>query len=63
VLRAIATFAEAAGFASLCAGEHVVPVDRPTSRYPYADDVQLAVPSDADWCPLIALSVAAPLRA
>jgi probable F420-dependent oxidoreductase len=60
VLRAIATSAEAAGFASLWAGEHVVLVDRPTSRYPYADDGQLAVPSDADWLdPLIALSVAA----
>ena len=60
VLRAIATSAEAAGFASLWAGEHVILVDRPTSRYPYAEDGQLAVPSHADWLdPLIALSIAA----
>ena len=60
VLRAVATSAEAAGFASLWAGEHVVLVDRPASRYPYAEDGQLAVPSDTDWLdPLIALSVAA----
>ena len=60
VLRAIATSAEAAGFATLWSGEHVVLVDRPASRYPYAEDGQLAVPSDADWLdPLITLSVAA----
>ena len=60
VLRAVATSAEAAGFASLWVGEHVVLVDRPVSDYPYADDGQLAVPSDIDWLdPLIALSVAA----
>ena len=60
VLRAIATSAEATGFASLWAGEHVILVDRQTSRYPYAEDGQLAVPSDADWLdPLIALSIAA----
>jgi alkanesulfonate monooxygenase SsuD/methylene tetrahydromethanopterin reductase-like flavin-dependent oxidoreductase (luciferase family) len=44
----------------LWAGEHVILVDRPTSRYPYAEDGQLAVPSNADWLdPLIALSIAA----
>jgi probable F420-dependent oxidoreductase len=60
VLRAIATSAEATGFASLWAGEHVILVDRQTSRYPYAEDGQLAVPSGADWLdPLIALSIAA----
>jgi len=35
VLRAVATSAEAAGFASLWACEHVVLVDRPASRYPF----------------------------
>jgi probable F420-dependent oxidoreductase len=60
ILRAVATSAEAAGFASLWVGEHVVLVDHPTSRYPYAADGRLAVPSHADWLdPLIALSFAA----
>lgn len=60
VLRTVAASAEAAGFASLWAGEHVVLVDQPTSRYPYADDGRLAVPGDADWLdPLIVLSVVA----
>ena len=39
----------AAGFATLWAGEHVVMVDAPASRYPYADDGRIAVPADADW--------------
>src|SRR5690349_13630297 len=60
VIDAVAAGAEAAGFATLWAGEHVVMVDEPASRYPYADDGRIAVPADADWLdPLIALSFAA----
>jgi alkanesulfonate monooxygenase SsuD/methylene tetrahydromethanopterin reductase-like flavin-dependent oxidoreductase (luciferase family) len=56
----MASSAEAAGFASLWASEHVVLVDRPASRYPYAADGQPPFPSDSDWLhPLIALSLAA----
>jgi probable F420-dependent oxidoreductase len=52
--------AEGAGFATLWAGEHVVMVDEPASRYPYADDGRIAVPADADWLdPMIGLSFAA----
>jgi probable F420-dependent oxidoreductase len=60
VIDAVAVAAEAAGFATLWAGEHVVMVDEPASRYPYADDGRIAVPADADWLdPLIGLSFAA----
>jgi probable F420-dependent oxidoreductase len=60
VIRAVASAAEAAGFATLWAGEHVVLVDQPTSRYPYSSDGRIAVPADADWLdPLLALSFAA----
>jgi probable F420-dependent oxidoreductase len=60
VIDAVAATAEAAGFATLWAGEHVVMVDEPASRYPYADDGRIAVPADADWLdPLIGLSFAA----
>src|SRR3954462_16043882 len=60
VIDAVAAGAEAAGFATVWAGEHVVMVDEPASRYPYADDGRIAVPADADWLdPLIGLSFAA----
>ena len=60
VIRAVASVAEASGFATLWAGEHVVLVDQPTSRYPYSADGRIAVPADADWLdPLLALSFAA----
>jgi probable F420-dependent oxidoreductase len=60
VIDAVAAAAEAAGFATLWAGEHVVMVDDPASRYPYAADGQIAVPPQADWLdPLIGLSFAA----
>jgi len=60
VIRAVAMAAEAAGFATLWAGEHVVLVDRPRSRYPYSDDGRMAVPAAADWLdPLLGLSFAA----
>ncbi len=46
--------------ATLWAGEHVVMVDRPASRYPYSGDGAIAVPAAADWLdPLVALSFAA----
>lgn len=60
VIRAVAVAAEAAGFATLYAGEHVVLVDRPGSRYPYSDDGRIAVPATADWLdPLLGLGFAA----
>ncbi|WP_225823641.1 LLM class F420-dependent oxidoreductase [Streptomyces naphthomycinicus] len=60
IVRAVAHAAEAQGFSRLWAGEHVVLVDTPASRYPYSDDGRIAVPADADWLdPLLALSFAA----
>jgi probable F420-dependent oxidoreductase len=60
VIRAVARAAETAGFSSLWAGEHVVLVDRPRSRYPYSADGRIAVQSDADWLdPLLCLTYAA----
>src|SRR3954453_3579418 len=60
VIDAVAAAAESAGFATLWSGAHVVMVDDPASRYPYADDGRIAVPADADWLdPLIGLSFAA----
>src|ERR1700733_6240268 len=57
VIRSVAMSAEAAGFATLWAGEHVVLVDQPTSRYPYSADGRIAVPAAADWLdPLLGLS-------
>jgi probable F420-dependent oxidoreductase len=49
VVISVARAAEDCGFATLWAGEHVVMVDRPGSRYPYAEDGRIAVPSHADW--------------
>ena len=60
VIRAVAIAAEAAGFATLWSGEHVVMVDEPASRYPYSPDGQIAVPAAADWLdPLLSLSYTA----
>jgi probable F420-dependent oxidoreductase len=57
VIRAVAMAAEAAGFATLWSGEHVVLVDQPRSRYPYSADGRIAVPAAADWLdPLLGLS-------
>jgi alkanesulfonate monooxygenase SsuD/methylene tetrahydromethanopterin reductase-like flavin-dependent oxidoreductase (luciferase family) len=57
IIRAVAVAAEAGGFATLWSGEHVVLVDRPASRYPYAADGKIAVAADADWIdPLLGLS-------
>jgi len=60
VIDAVAAAAEHFGFATLWSGEHVVMVDEPQSRYPYADDGRIAVPAGADWIdPLIGLGFAA----
>lgn len=60
VIDAVASTADECGFATLWAGEHVVMVDRPSSRYPYSDDGVIAVAAQADWLdPMIALSFAA----
>jgi probable F420-dependent oxidoreductase len=60
VIDAVSRCAEDAGIATLWAGEHVVMVDEPDSRYPYSDDGRIAIPADADWLdPLVALSFAA----
>jgi alkanesulfonate monooxygenase SsuD/methylene tetrahydromethanopterin reductase-like flavin-dependent oxidoreductase (luciferase family) len=60
VIDAVAAAAETAGFATMWAGEHVVMVDRTWSRYPYAEDGQIAVSLTADWLdPMVCLSFAA----
>jgi probable F420-dependent oxidoreductase len=60
IIRAVAAAGEAAGFATLWAGEHVVLVDQPSSRYPYSADGRIAVPPGEDWLdPLLALTFAA----
>lgn len=60
VIDAVAAAAEQCGFGTLWAGEHVVMVDNPESRYPYSSDGQIAVPAHADWLdPLVVLSFAA----
>ena len=60
IIAAVGTAAEAGGFATLWAGEHVVMADRPASTYPYSADGRIAVPADADWLdPLLALSYVA----
>lgn len=60
VIVAVARAAERAGFARLWAGEHIVMVDGPDERYPYAQDGRIAVPSDADWLdPFATLAFAA----
>ncbi len=60
VIDSVSTTAEACGFSTLWAGEHVVMVDRSASRYPYSADGQIAVPSTADWLdPIVCLSFVA----
>lgn len=60
MIDAVAAAAETCGFATLWSGEHLVMVEDPTSRYPYADDGRIAVPAAADWLdPLIGLSFVA----
>lgn len=56
VVEAVARAADARGFATLWCGEHVVMIDSPSSRYPYASDGRIPVPTDADWLdPLVTL--------
>ena len=60
VIDAVASGAEARGFATLWSGEHVVMVDDSSSRYPYSADGRIAVPPTADWNdPMIGLSFVA----
>lgn len=60
VIAEVSAAAERCGFATLWSGEHVVMVDQSTSRYPYSDDGQIAVPAQADWIdPMIGLAFAA----
>lgn len=60
VIDAVASTADGCGFATLWAGEHVVMVDRSTSRYPYSEDGRIAVAAQADWLdPMVTLSFAA----
>jgi probable F420-dependent oxidoreductase len=60
IVAAVAGRADELGFATLWCGEHVVMVDEPGSRYPYADDGKIAVAPAADWLdPLLALTFAA----
>lgn len=60
VIDAVAAAAEKCGFATLWSGEHVVMVDRSSSKYPYSDDGQIAVPAVADWIdPMIGLGFVA----
>ncbi len=62
VIGSVARAADAAGFATLWAGEHVVMVDRPDTPYPYAEDGRIAVPSDAAWLdPMVLLGYVAAL--
>ncbi|HEV2309604.1 MAG TPA: LLM class F420-dependent oxidoreductase [Acidimicrobiia bacterium] len=46
-LAAYAESAEAAGFASIWVGEHVVFLDEYSSRYPYSDDGRIGLPSES----------------
>jgi probable F420-dependent oxidoreductase len=62
VLGETARAADAAGFATLWMGEHVVLFDRQTSRYPYSEGGEFPVSGDVDWLdPLVALGFAAAL--
>src|SRR5262245_17163514 len=52
--------AEAAGFATLWMGEHVVLFEQHESRYPYSADGAFSLPPTVDWLdPFVALSFAA----
>jgi len=46
-LAAYAESAEAAGFASIWVGEHVVFLDEYTSKYPYAEDGRIGLPAES----------------
>jgi probable F420-dependent oxidoreductase len=60
VLVEAARAADAAGFATLWMGEHVVLFDRHASRYPYSEGGEFPVGGDTDWLdPLVSLGFAA----
>jgi probable F420-dependent oxidoreductase len=62
VVGAVARTADTLGFSTLWSGEHIVMVDRPDSRYPYATDGKIAVPADSGWLdPLVTLTYVAAL--
>src|SRR6516164_7729673 len=59
-LRAIASAADATGFATLWMGQHVVLFDRHDSKYPYSERGEFSVPATTDWLdPFVALSATA----
>jgi probable F420-dependent oxidoreductase len=59
-LRAVASAADTAGFATLWMGQHVVLFDRHDSKYPYSEGGEFSVPATTDWLdPFVALSAAA----
>ena len=59
-LRAIASAADATGFATLWMGQHVVLFDRHDSKYPYSERGEFSVLATTDWLdPFVALSAAA----
>src|SRR5262245_39293463 len=60
IVRAAAPGAEDAGFATLWVGEHVVLLERPASRYPYAEGGDFPIDPSIDWLdPLATLTFAA----
>jgi probable F420-dependent oxidoreductase len=60
VIDAVASEAESCGFATLWAGEHVIAVEKSSSRYPYSPTGRIAVPAHVAWNdPMITLSFAA----
>ena len=60
IIRAVAFGAEQHGFATLWAGEHVIAVEKSSSRYPYSPSGRIGVPAHVAWNdPMITLSFAA----
>ncbi len=60
IIALVAQTVEQAGFHSLWAPEHVVLLDQYASRYPYAADGRIPVPTEADLLdPFVALTYAA----
>jgi len=60
IVRATARAAENAGFATLWVGEHVVLLETPASRYPYAETGDFPIDPGVDWLdPFATLTFAA----
>jgi probable F420-dependent oxidoreductase len=60
ILCDTARAADAAGFATLWMGEHVVLFEQPQSKYPYSEGGEFSLPPTIDWLdPFVALSFAA----